>query len=106
MSTTAARQEIAGNVRAILGKHKISQTKLAAYLGMSQAALSRRLSGELAFDTDEILSIAAAFDVPISKFFDGVTPPDQGIRSTIWDAATHLADATQMTLAFDLTVAA
>ena len=34
------------------------------------------------------------------------TTDDQGIRSTIWDAATRMADATQMALAFDLSVAA
>ena len=77
MSTTPdmAREIIAGNVRALIGRHRSSQTKLAQVLGMSQQALSRRLTAELPFDTDELVTIAAHFDGPIGDVIEGVDVP-------------------------------
>lgn len=107
MSTTTARQEIAGNVRAILGKHKSNQTKIAVVLGMSQAAVSRRLSGETAFDTDELMTIAAHFNEPLSKFFEGVRQPsDQDNRRSIWEADAYRLVSNPGQLCLDALVAA
>lgn len=80
MSTTTdhGRQAIAGNVRATLGRKKSSQTALAKVLGMSQAAVSRRLNAELAFDTDELLAICEHYRVPLSDLLEGITADDDG----------------------------
>lgn len=80
MSTTteAARQVIAGNVRATLGRKKSSQTALAKVLAKSQAAVSRRLNGELAFDMDELMLICEHYRVPLADLLDGIGTDDQG----------------------------
>lgn len=80
MSTTThqARQVIAGNVRALLGRKRSNQTQLATVLGKSQPAVSRRLSGELAFDTDELLKICEHYQVPLVTLIDGIGTDDDG----------------------------
>ena len=80
MSTTAhdARQVIAGNVRAMLGRKKSSGTALAKALGKSQAAASRRLNGELPFDTDELLDICEHYKVPLSDLLHGIESDNDG----------------------------
>ena len=75
MPPTTTRDTIAGNVRALLGRHRTSQTAMARHLGTTQQSLSRRLVGEVAFDTDELSAIAAYFDVPITALFDGLDDP-------------------------------
>ena len=72
MTPTTTREAIAGNVRALLGRHRTSQTAIAKHLGTTQQSLSRRLVGAVAFDTDELSAIAAYFDVPITDLFDGI----------------------------------
>jgi transcriptional regulator with XRE-family HTH domain len=67
-ATTAYREAVAGEVRSLMGRHRVSQTRLAAALGMSQSALSRRLNGELPFDLDDVLKMADHFHVPLSAF--------------------------------------
>ena len=72
MTPTTTRETIAGNVRALLGRHRTSQTAIAKHLGTTQQSLSRRLVGDVAFDTDELSALAAYFDVPITDLFDGI----------------------------------
>jgi transcriptional regulator with XRE-family HTH domain len=45
----------------------ITQDKLAALAGMSQSTLSRRLTGEVPFDTDELVRVAAALPTSLRK---------------------------------------
>ena len=77
-TTTQARQIVASNVRAVLGRKKSNQTALAKVLGKSQAAASRRLSGELPFDTDELLRICEHYRVPLSDLVAGIEADDFG----------------------------
>lgn len=81
MSTTShdARQVIASNVRAMLGRKKSSGSALAKALGKSQAAISRRLNGELAFDTDELLDICEHYKVPLTDLLAGI---ETGVETT------------------------
>lgn len=80
MSTTThdARQLIAGNVRAMLGRKRSTGTALAHALGKSQAAASRRLNGETAFDTDDLLRICEHYKVPLSDLIAGIEAADDG----------------------------
>lgn len=57
------RQEVAAEIRAAMGRKNTTQSALAGEIGMSRAALSERLSGQRAFDTDELDAIATALDV-------------------------------------------
>jgi predicted transcriptional regulator len=55
--------EVAANIRAELARQKVSQSQVAEVLGVSQAAVSRRLSGALPFELDEIAAVADLLNV-------------------------------------------
>lgn len=80
MDIIDARREVAANVRALMGRgingKRVTQTELAVVLGLkSQAAVSDRLSGKTAFDLDEMLALAAFFDVKVTDLLEGVSHP-------------------------------
>lgn len=77
-ATYDARQVIASNVRAMLGRKRSTGTELARALGKSQAAASRRLNGETAFDTDDLLQICEHYRVPLSSLIEGIEADDDG----------------------------
>ncbi len=58
---------VAGEVRAEMARQKRSQDNLATELGWTQAFLSRRLTGKLAFSTNEIEQMASVLGVPLSQ---------------------------------------
>ena len=45
---------------------KLTQTELARRLGMTQPALSRKLSGARGWDIGELIEVASVLDVPIT----------------------------------------
>lgn len=57
-----------------MARRGITQTMLAAHLGLSQAAISKRLRGETPVDVNELASIAEHFGVAPSALVAGVTP--------------------------------
>lgn len=69
----APREVVAAEVRSATARRRISQAKIAAHLGMSPTALSRRFCADLPFDIDELAAVAAFLDVPIT---DLVSPID------------------------------
>lgn len=84
-ATDTYREAVASEVRALMGRHRTSQTKLAKVLGVSQSALSRRLTGDLAFDTDDIFALARYFDVRLSALL-----PEPAEVAKVEDRATGL----------------
>jgi len=60
------RQAVATEVRVLMARHRINQKQLAEAVGIKQPSLSRRLSGEIAFDIDELAAIARHFGVALS----------------------------------------
>jgi transcriptional regulator with XRE-family HTH domain len=71
-SSQSAAQRVAEEVRAMAGRRRYSQTKVAAVLGCSQAAVSRMFSGQVPFDVNELDKLAAEWDVPVTTFFAGL----------------------------------
>lgn len=63
------REAVAEEVRSLMGRRRVNQTRLAKALNMSQSALSRRLNGEQPFDTDDLFRIAEHFDVEVTRLF-------------------------------------
>ena len=59
--------KFAENVRALAARQKLSQAKLAAPLGISQVAVSRRLSGEVAFTINELFILANLFGCDVRE---------------------------------------
>lgn len=60
-------QQVAGEVRALLARRRISGKQLAAHLGISQFAVSRRLRGETPFSIDELSCAAEFLGVPVEQ---------------------------------------
>lgn len=69
-------RRVAAEVRAELARQRVSQETLCTRIGMSQSTLSRRITGDYPFDTNELAAIAAVLGVPVSKFIPAgaVTP--------------------------------
>ncbi|WP_029291819.1 helix-turn-helix transcriptional regulator [Cellulomonas sp. HZM] len=58
MQTQSHAQRVADEVRAAMARRRVTQTMVADRLNMSQAAVSRRLSGSVAFDVNELAAVA------------------------------------------------
>jgi len=81
-------------IRALMGRHRMSQKRLGETLGMSQPTMSARMRGEVTFNLDELEAVAATFDVPITDLL----PPAEDRRSEGRDlrnrwSSTTLVDA-------------
>jgi transcriptional regulator with XRE-family HTH domain len=71
---------VAGEVRAHLARRGWSGSRLASELGQTQAWISRRLTGDVAFDANELARIGDLLDVHPGEFFpdfDEVLPARQ-----------------------------
>ncbi|MGZ0150692.1 helix-turn-helix domain-containing protein [Kribbella sp. WER1] len=64
--TNTPAERIGANVRAEMARHNISQTSLALQLSLSQASVSSRLRGEIAFDVNELHRVAGFLGVPVA----------------------------------------
>lgn len=75
MTKTAAdsRSHIAGEVRAGLARKGMTQAQLAEIIGISRPTLNGRLTGDSAFNTDELFAIAGALDIAFASLW-----PDEG----------------------------
>lgn len=63
--TGTLRAGVAEEVRALLGRRRMSSVALARGIGKSHTYVWRRLSGETAFDLDDLAAIAGALDVSV-----------------------------------------
>lgn len=71
MSNTSPDAETVGSrVRGLLAERKISQQTVANALGISKAAVSRRIAGEIPFNVAELGRLASLLDVPASRFLE------------------------------------
>ena len=65
METNLTAKRVGAEVRAAMARREKSQGDLAQFLGKSQAFVSRRLRGELAFDIAELEEISDWLAVPL-----------------------------------------
>ncbi len=64
MQPTSPAEQVAATVRAEMARRRVTQTALADVLGMTQTALSRRISGAIPFDVNELHAIAEHLGLP------------------------------------------
>lgn len=76
------RERTAEEIRALLGRRRISGAELARRTGMKQPYLSRRMTGELAFDLDDLEVIARELGVSVLDLLGG-----KGVQPTVPDVA-------------------
>lgn len=67
--TQDTRAAVSGEVRALMGRYSVTQTVLAPALGMSQSALSERLTGTVPWTVDDLARVADYFDVDVAEIF-------------------------------------
>lgn len=72
-NTHPLRVTIAEEVRAMMGRRQMSAVQLGRKIGKSQSYMSRRLTGETAFDLDDLEAITAALDVPLGNLISPAT---------------------------------
>lgn len=63
MPSTPSTEQVASTVRAELARRDVSQALVAERLGLSQAAMSRRLRAKVEFTVSELVTIADVLDV-------------------------------------------
>lgn len=68
-------------MRAALARHRRTGKGMAAQLGWNHMYMSRRLTGRVAFDVNDLAAIAAALKVPVSSFFGPAEPADLRARA-------------------------
>lgn len=71
MSESETAKHVAREVRVWMLRKDVSQQTLMAALGLSQSSVSRRLTGEIPFDLDELEKVAALFGVPTATLLGG-----------------------------------
>ncbi len=59
------RAEVAAQLRSELARHQVSGVELAGRLGVSQPYVSRRLSGNVPLDLDDLQRIAGVLGVTV-----------------------------------------
>jgi len=65
-------------LRGILAERRITGVSLASHVGMSQSKMSRRLTGEFPFDTDELERVLGALEISLADLLaraSNVTAP-------------------------------
>lgn len=62
---------VGANVKAEMARRGVSQTTLAAVLGVTQPQVSARLRGVVAFNVNELHAVADFLGVPIEALLDG-----------------------------------
>lgn len=60
------REHVAEEIRVLLARRKMSATQLARLTGLKQSSLSRRMTGETAFDMDDLELIADVLGVSVT----------------------------------------
>jgi DNA-binding Xre family transcriptional regulator len=69
--TSPAFQSIADVIKLQLTHQRKGQTALAAHIGLSQTALSRRMRGAIAFRVDELEKIAEFLSITVADLYAG-----------------------------------
>lgn len=67
-------EAVAAEVRAAMGRRRVTQTQLAARLHLSQPAVSRRLHGEISFNVEELVTVADMLGVTVSDLVRAASP--------------------------------
>lgn len=60
---TPMRELVAEEIRVLLARRRMSASELARQMGATQPYISRRLTGEIAFDVDDLEKIARVLNV-------------------------------------------
>lgn len=66
---TMIRDQVAEEVRALLARRRLSARAAARQLGWTANYLSRRMTGEIAFDVEDLDALGRLLNVQVTAFF-------------------------------------
>lgn len=87
--TVPLRAHVAEEVRALLGRRRMTNVELAAQLGKSRTYVGRRLSGETAFDLDDLEHIARILRVRVGQLLPDRPGASSPCYTPIVQTGTH-----------------
>ena len=75
---------VSGEIKALMGRHDVTQMMLAAWLGLPQSSVSARLKGQARWTLPEIEKVAQGFGVHPAQLMGGYAEgprpdPDEGL---------------------------
>lgn len=70
---SATPNQVRAAIRAEMARYNVEQTDLARHLCMTQQAVSRRLTGQVALTVDDIVRIAAVIGCPPGRLLNPLT---------------------------------
>lgn len=76
--STQAGFSVAANVKAEATRRGLVQSDLATALGVSRAAMSRRLTGEMEFSVSELITLADFLGVDTRQLLDSSQTIERG----------------------------
>src|SRR5437016_684360 len=84
---------VAGEVRAYLGRRRLSGRAAAMQLCWPQQYVSRRLTGAIPFDVAYLAALAYLLEIPVIAFFEGTEEidPSASRSARTWIATYALA---------------
>jgi transcriptional regulator with XRE-family HTH domain len=85
------REYVAEEIRVILARKKMSGVELGRRAGIKQSSMSRRLTGQTAFDMDEIEAIAAVLEVSVADLLPKTVEAGGSLRRP-YEYATRSVD--------------
>lgn len=68
--TSTATKRVAANIRAEMARRGLTQGEVAARVGMTQQAVSRRLSGRFGITVDDLERFCAALGLTVEQALD------------------------------------
>lgn len=89
------RERAAEEIRVILARRRMSAAELARRAGLKQPYVSRRMTGETAFDLDDLEVIANALGVKVSDLIRDADTGGQDIARYPAMAGRGMSDATR-----------
>lgn len=72
-SMKATQTQIADKVRGVAAENRVTQQRMADTLAMSRASVVERINGRVPFTGVELLTLAQAMNVPVTRFFPEVS---------------------------------
>lgn len=69
-------QEIGERIHGLMWRQRVSQVRLAAALGVTQGAISKKVHGERPWFASELLDVARALNVHVSALLPGLDDDD------------------------------
>ena len=83
------RERAAEEIRVLLARRRVSAAELARQTGMKQSTLARRMTGEIAFDLDDLEKIADVLGVSVTDLLPRSARDGAGEPTVRYDQPTE-----------------